>query len=155
MGGRGDIWELCTSIQFFCKAEPALRNKLYELKKRNLGEGCLKETNLLPIVILLLNKNKNKKWLMLYFLFCLYFYSGPFLSSKMFSKKMYFGTVVNLLIEVAFLTPSENQFVFLQQNAKRLAFLKDSTNCLLNLYRATSKNRNRIQVKKKTWRKKP
>lgn len=115
-----------------------------------MGEGCLKETNLLPIVILLLNKNKNKKWLMFYILFCLYFYSGSFLSSKMFSKKMYFGTVVNLLIKVAFLTPSENPFVFLQQNAKRLAFLKDSTNYLLNLYRATSKNRNRIQVKKKT-----
>lgn len=40
--GGGDIWELCTSIQFFCKVEPALRNKLYELKKKEFGRRLFK-----------------------------------------------------------------------------------------------------------------
>lgn len=56
--GRGNVRELSVlCVQFFCKPKTALINKLYELKKkRNLGEGCLKETNLLPSVVLPLGK---------------------------------------------------------------------------------------------------
>lgn len=48
--------------------------------------------------------------LLLYFSWYLYLHSGLFIQLKALSKRLSFGTVVNLLIEVALVTPSENQF---------------------------------------------
>lgn len=70
-----------------------------------------KRNKLLPSVVLLLGKSRKiKNGLCSTFCFVYISILVYFSNSKVFFKKMYFGTVDNLLIEVALLTSSENQF---------------------------------------------
>ena len=59
--GEGNIQELSVELIFFCKPKTSLINKFYKLKKKHLGEVCLKDTNLLPSVALSLGKSRKIK----------------------------------------------------------------------------------------------
>lgn len=65
---------------------------------------------------------------------------------KALSKRLSFGTVVNLLVEVALVTQSENQFYYFNSRTQQTLIPKRIHKRHIKLSQTTSKSKGRSQI---------